>query len=270
MASIKELASEIVVIDMESSDKTVEVAKKLGAKVFSHKRVGYVEPTRNFGISKAENNWVLILDADEEITQGLSLHIKKILKNPSADYYAVPRKNIIFGHWMKHARWWPDYNIRFFKKGFVSWNEVIHSVPMTQGTGSEIENKEELAIIHHHYNSIDEYLERMARYSKIQSEELIKNSYKFNWTDLVSKPINEFLSRYFAGQGYKDGLHGLTLSFLQAFSELIVYIRVWGKDGYQEKEIGKGEIKSVFGKSIHDINWWIRKELSWLRFPKFW
>jgi (heptosyl)LPS beta-1,4-glucosyltransferase len=270
LASVKSLADEIVVIDQGSTDKTSDIAKKAGAKVFSHESVDYVEKARNFAISKANGDWILVLDPDEEISDFLARKIKDVIKNNKADYYRISRKNIVFGKWLKHSRWWPDYNIRLFRKGKVSWNEVIHAVPMTQGVGGEIKDKEELAIIHHHYANIDQYLERMIRYSRVQSEELIKNKYEFNWTDLVTKPVNEFLSRYFAGKGYKDGLHGLTLSILQAFSEFIVYVRVWGKNKYSEKEIGKNEIKNVFGKQIHDINWWIRKEFSWLRLPKFW
>jgi (heptosyl)LPS beta-1,4-glucosyltransferase len=254
---------------MGSTDKTQEVAKKLGTKVFTHKRLDYVEPARNFGVSKATGEWILVLDPDEEISKSLSVSIRKIVENPKADYYRIPRKNIIFGHWMQYSRWWPDYNIRLFKKGMVSWNEIIHAVPMTQGVGSDIEEKEDLAIVHRNYNNVDEYLEKMIRYSKIQSEELIKNKYEFNWTDLISKPVNEFLSRYFAGKGYKDGLHGLALSTLQAFSEFIVYLRIWGKSGYPEKETEKKEIMKVFNKNIHDLNWWIRKEFSWLSFLKF-
>jgi len=270
IASVKSLADEIIVVDMESTDKTVEIAKKLGAKVFNHKPIGYVEPARNFAISKATKDWVLVLDADEEVSEDLAKQIKEKADDSEIDYYRIPRKNIILGHYMKHANWWPDYNIRFFRKGYVSWNEVIHTVPMTQGVGGEIEAKEELALIHHNYKDIDDYLERMVRYSKIQSQELIKKNYKFVWSDLITKPVNEFLSRYFAGRGYKDGIHGLALSLLQSFSELIVYIRVWEKGGYTEKEIDKKEIQTIFAKNINDINWWIRKELSWLNFPKFW
>lgn len=270
LASVKSLADEIVVIDQSSTDRTSDIAKKAGVKVFNHKSVDCVEKARNFGLSKATKDWILVLDPDEEISDSLARKIKDVIKDNKADYYRIPRKNIVFGKWLKHSRWWPDYNVRLFKKGKVSWNEIIHAVPMTQGLGGEIKDKEEFAIIHHHYANIDEYLERMIRYSRIQSEELIKNKYEFNWTDLVTKPVNEFLSRYFAGKGYKDGIHGLTLSTLQAFSEFVVYVRVWGNNKYSEKEIGKNEIKNLFGKQIHDINWWIRKEFSWLRFPKFW
>ena len=262
IASVKGLASEIVVIDMESDDKTVEIAKELGAKVFSHKRTGYVEPARNFAISKATGEWILILDADEEVTQGLSLHIKKILKNPTADYYAVPRKNIIFGKWMKYSRWWPDYNIRFFRKGFVSWSDEIHSVPLTQGIGADIQAKEELAILHNNYNSVTSYVERMLRYSKVQSAELMKNGYVFKWTDLIEKPLNEFFGRFFAGEGYKDGIHGLGLSFLQAFSELTLYLQIWEKQGFIDEDVTKKDFSKVLEKGIKDSKWWLRKKFT--------
>ncbi len=256
IASVKSFADEIVVCDMESSDKTVEIAKSLGAKVFSHKKVGYVEPARNFAISKAVNPWVLILDADEEVTDKLRVKIGSILKDPKADYYRVPRKNIIFGKWMKHSRWWPDFNIRLFKKGSVSWNEIIHTVPLTQGVGGDIEEKEELAIIHHNYDSIDQYLERMNRYTSQHAILRISEGYKFTWKDLMVKPANEFFSRYFFGQGYKDGIHGLALSSLQAFSELVVYLKIWQKEKFSDQNPTLLEVISVIREEEKDLHYW--------------
>ncbi len=115
IVSVKKLASEIVVVDMHSDDDTQKIAKKLGAKVFTHKRTGYVEPARNFAIGKATGEWILILDTDEKVSKILADRLKQISADDnSADYYRLPRKNIIFGKWIKHSRWWPDYNIRFF------------------------------------------------------------------------------------------------------------------------------------------------------------
>ncbi len=256
IASVKDFADEIVVCDMESEDKTAEIARSLGAKVFTHKKTGYVEPARNFAISNAKNPWVLILDADEEVPQGLIPQIQKILKSPKADYYRIPRKNIIFGHWMKHSRWWPDYNIRFFKKGTVSWNEVIHAVPMTQGVGGEIEAKEEFAIIHHNYDSVEEYLDRMNRYSSRHADLLVKEKYKFSGKDLIIKPSNEFFSRYFFGEGYKDGLHGLAMSLLQAFSELTVYLKIWQKEKFNEQNPAITEIVSLMKEKEKELHYW--------------
>ena len=104
VASVKDLASEIVVTDMGSTDGTIEVARKLGAKVFSHKKLNYVEPARNFAVGKAQGPWILILDADEEIPQSLVKKIKQIVGAPEADYYRLPRKNIIFGKWIEHTK----------------------------------------------------------------------------------------------------------------------------------------------------------------------
>ena len=257
LASVKSLADEVVVVDMKSTDRTVEIAKKTGARVYEHKKTGYVEPARNFAIGKAVGNWVLVLDADEEIPLSLAIKLKKIADNPKVDYYRIPRKNIIFGKWMKHSRWWPDLNIRFFKKGHVSWNEVIHSVPMTQGAGADLPEKEEFAIIHHNYDSVEQYLERMNRYSDIQAKILIVGKHKFIWKDLITKPANEFLSRYFAGEGYKDGLHGLALSFLQAFSEIIVYLKVWQQEKFLEQGITLQEIEKELKEVIKQTSWWL-------------
>ena len=259
LASIKSIADEIVVVDMESTDKTVAIAKKEGAKVYSHKPVGYVEPDRNFAISKANCDWILILDADEEIKPELAKKLKIIAKSKKpSDFYRLPRKNIVFKKWLKHSRWWPDYNIRFFKKGAVSWNEVIHSVPETKGEGLDLPAQEKFAIIHHHYETVAQYLERHNRYSTVLATELQKKGYEFYSLDLIKKPLGEFLSRYFAGEGYKDGVHGLALSALQAFVELTVYIKVWEKEGFQESEITQKQISTQFSKSEFELDYWLR------------
>jgi (heptosyl)LPS beta-1,4-glucosyltransferase len=256
LASVKNFADEIVVVDMKSDDKTVEIAKKAGVKIYQYKRIGYVEPARNYAISKATGEWILILDADEQAPKALIKELKKIVQKPKADYYRLPRKNIIFGKWIKHSRWWPDYNIRFFRKEFVSWSEIIHSVPITQGKGLDLQAREDLAIIHYHYDSIEQFVERMNRYTSEHAKLRIKDGYKFKWQDLIKKPIEEFLSRYFSGEGYKDGIHGLALAGLQAFSELVLYLKIWQKKGFEE---GKTQIKEVIEemKDIEtDIHYW--------------
>lgn len=264
--SVKNIADEIIVVDMHSSDSTVEIAKKYKAEVFLHKNIGYVEPARNYAISKARKNWILILDADEEITPKLAKRLKEISEDSKADYYRIPRKNIIFGKWIKYSRWWPDYNIRFFRKNSVSWNNEIHSVPLTQGVGADLEAKEDLAIIHYNYSSIEQYLERMNRYTTIQSDFLTKQGYRFIWKDLIDKPMQEFMGRYFSGEGYKDGLHGLALGMLQAFSELVLYIKVWQKEKFQNQSMTLDESIAEFEKVNKDFHWWIQE--SYIRSGK--
>jgi (heptosyl)LPS beta-1,4-glucosyltransferase len=255
-------ADKIVVVDMYSTDKTVEIAKKLGAKVFSHKYTAYVEPARNFALQQARGDWILILDADEEITPPLAKILQRLAKNPDGiSFFRVPRKNIIFGKWIKHSRWWPDFNIRFFKKGKVTWSEKIHSVPLTEGKGKDLEANQQNAIVHYHYQSISQYLERLNRYTEIQAKELMDSGYKFVWQDLVKKPTGEFLSRFFAGEGYKDGLHGLVLALLQAFSELVKYLKVWEEQGFKTQDLPFSGFVPEMKKLRKETTYWISTTL---------
>lgn len=256
LSSIRDLSDEIIVCDMHSNDKTKEIALKAGAKIFEHERSGYVEPARNYAISKAIYEWILILDADEEIPMTLKKVLKKLVDKPIADYLRLPRKNIIFGKWIKHSHWWPDYNIRFFRNGFVSWNEIIHSVPTTQGKGIDLEAEEDNAIVHFHYETIEQYVERLNRYTTFHAENMIKDGYKFEWTDLIKRPTNEFLRRYFQGEGYKDGLHGFALAGLQSFSELVMYLKLWQKDNFKKDHVDIEEVVNELKDIEDDFHYW--------------
>ena len=264
LASVLNFADEIVVIDMFSSDNTVEVAKEFKAGVYKHKFINYVEPVRNFAVSKAKGDWILIIDPDEEIGRKLGRLLKTIAGNPDADYYRLPRKNLVFGKWLKHSRWWPDLNIRFFKKGSVTWSEIIHGVPTTQGKGLDLPVEEENAIIHHHYDSISEYMSKMARYTDVQSRYLYDNKITFEWKHLIVKPANEFLSRYFFGKGYKDGLHGFALSALQAVSEFIVHLKLWELYKFPDVKVPVSQVINTLKYSERDLFYWqadtLRKE----------
>lgn len=254
--SVKDLASEIILIDMTSSEQLFEIVKKFRVKTYKHELVPYVEVVRNFGILKAQSEWILIMDPDEEVSKDLSEKLKEVVFKKEADYYRIPRKNIIFGKWIKHSRWWPDYNIRFFRKGNVAWNVVIHSVPLTKGKGMDLEAVESNAIVHHHYQNVEQYIARMNRYTSAQAVNLIASGYKFKWSDMVKKPSGEFLSRYFQGEGYKDGLHGLVLAGLQAFSDFAVYLKVWQKDGFKAIECDPKKTTELFKDIESDFHYW--------------
>lgn len=258
--SIKSFADEIVVVDMHSNDKTVKIAEKFGAKVFYHYYTGYVEPARNFAIQCAQGEYILIIDADEELSPTLAKKLKKIAEENQIDYVEIPRKNIIFGKWIKHSRWWPDYQVRFFKKGKVRFPDKIHIPPSTKGKGVKLPLDEESAIIHYNYQSISQFIHRADRYSDIQANELFNDGYSFDTKDLLKKPAEEFFSRFYLAEGYKDGLHGLVLALLQGFSVFLIYLKVWEKNKFEEKEIKN--VNSIFQKIIKDFFWWQRRFAS--------
>lgn len=249
---------EIVVVDMYSEDDSVEIAKKFGAKIFLHKRMSFVEPARNFAISKATGDWVLVLDPDEEVTKELAVKLRGISEDNLVDFVKIPRKNFIFNKWMKASMWWPDYNIRFFKKGKVKWWDRIHIPPETTGMGLDLSPEEDLAIVHHHYTNVGQFIERMNRYTSVQAEELVKGGYEFDWKDLISKPLGEFLGRYFANKGFRDGIHGLSLALLQASSFLIMYLKIWEAQGFKQQDISLKEAQELSKKGGNELKYWFK------------
>jgi len=260
LESVHQLADEIVVVDMHSDDKTVDIAKKYGAKVFYYDYTRFVEPARNFALSKASGDWTFLIDADEELPETLVKKLKEIAKENTADFVEIPRQNIIFGKWIQHSRWWPDFLVRFFRKGRVKFSDKIHVPPTTEGNRLTLEAKQEYAIIHHNFQTISQFIERLNRYSDIQADEIIKKGEKFRGMDLITEPSSEFFSRFFAGSGYKDGVHGLVLAFLQAFSELAVVLKVWEKLGFEQipiKNLGKSAQRAV-----SDFYYWQSKTSS--------
>jgi len=252
-------ADEIIIVDMHSTDKTIDLAKKAKAKVFYHPYTRFVEPARNFAIAKASGDWILVLDADEEIPPTLSRELMRIANSETPiSFIEIARVNMIFGKWMQASNWWPDYNIRFFKTGAVVWDSAIHSKPKTLGVGMELPPDAHLSITHYNYSSVSHFVSRMERYSDIQAEELWKKDIKFNYLDLINKPLEEFLSRFFAGKGYEDGVHGLALSLLQAFSFLLVYLKLWEKGKFRKNEIDLKKIRQVTRESQEDLSYWFK------------
>lgn len=259
LASVKGWANEIVVVDMESADRSVAIAKKAGAKVFTHKPIDYVEPARNFAVARAKGPWILVLDPDEEVSKSLATKLLELAReggDNGTTFYRLPRKNIVFGKWLLHSRWWPDYLIRFFKKGAVEWTERIHGIPLTKGSGVDLEGKEELAIIHHHYDTLEKFLLWTNRYADARALSLQKEGYIFVWQDLIRRPAGEFLSRFFFGEGYRDGVHGLALAILQAFAELVVYVKVWEQAGFQDEELSLREVNQEMKDTWRQYRYW--------------
>lgn len=259
LSSLKKLPCEIIIVDMHSTDNSVEVAKSFNAKIFPYRYCKVVEPARNFGISKSSGKWVLILDPDEYINKTLRKELLKITKRSDIDYVKIPRKNIIFGKWLRHCNCWPDYLIRFFKKGSISWKKEIHSQPQTKGNGLSLLDSEKLAIRHQNYVTITQYLQRTIRYSDVQAGELEESQYKLKISDFLLRPTQEFNSRFFFAEGYKDGLHGLIFCLLQSFSVLLIYIRLWEKQDKQDKIIPKESFVSASQEATFEYSYWFTR-----------
>lgn len=218
---------EIVLVDLGSSDKTLKIAKDFNANFFTHLKVDFVEMVRDFAVSKAVGEWILVLDPDERIPQDLWVRLKEIVEEDKYKAVNTPRKNIFFGKWIKHTNWWPDRQVRFFKKGTTSWSKKIHSYPKVDGKVYELPAKEELAIIHHGYKSISQFMDRQNRYSAIEVDYLFETGERFSWVSFFWKPLREFLVRYIRHAGFLDGFYGFALTYLMMVYQLEVQIKLW-------------------------------------------
>lgn len=227
LESLEGFAGELVVVDLGSSDNTEEIVKKFKAKIFKHELVRYVELVRNYAISKASGDWILILDPDERVTPALVDKLKEVAS--IGDFVAVniPRKNIFFGCWIAHTNWWPDKHIRFFKKGKLAWTDKIHSYPKVEGKVLELPSDESLAIRHFGYQTFSEFFDRQHRYSEIEAEYRFKNGIRFSWWLFIWMPLREFLVRFIKHAGFLDGFYGFALTYMMMVYQMIVMIKVW-------------------------------------------
>jgi len=259
--SINDLAKEIIIVDIGMDNRLRDELKKNQiVKIVAIKNdVPYVELIRDKTKDFAQSDYVFFIDPDEVVPPGLKTVIHSNLD--SYDYFIIPRKNIIFGRWIKHSRWWPDYQIRLFKKDKVTWPKIIHRQPKVAGNGYMVEAREELALLHHNYQNIDEYLSKFRRYAKYEAKEIFDSKMILTFSNAIRKALNEFISRYFAAEGYKDGSQGLVLAFLQMFYYLIVYFY------YLEMKKFKieGEVKEeeFFRKGLKETLYWKKKKNLW-------
>lgn len=230
--SAKELVSEVIVADMKSTDRTVELAKSVGATVFSVKDTGYVEPARNEAIQRASNEWVLLLDADERLSPKLCERLAEIASNDSADVVEIPFKTIILGKWMQHTKWWPVHLKRFFKKRNVSWPSTIHATPTYTGRIQRLEADEKLCIVHYNFHSVEEIALKFLSYAK--HEHNVTKKELNNPRDFLQYIESGFYERFIEFEGYKDKLHGFFLSKLIEFYKLMEMAYAWEKNNYDD------------------------------------
>lgn len=254
-----EFADEIVVINNDSSDKTPELARKYTSSVYSQKNDPLlIDLQKNIGFKKAKYEFILSIDADEVVSEELKKEIQNILKgNKFKAGYFIPRKNIIFGKQIEYSGWYPDHQLRLFRKGKGEFkNDHVHEGIQVDGETGHLKEH----IVHYNYESVLQFIQKnMITYAQNEANSLINKNYILRPGDLIKIPTREFLSRFFARKGYKDGIHGLFLSLLMASSHLVVLALVWEKQGFKEvnnpdflKEV-VGELKKVW----KDTNYWI-------------
>ena len=263
LKSAKSLADEIIFIDNTSSDKTVQIAKKYTDKIFVQPNNPVMLNTnKNFGFNKASGQWIISLDADERITKDLEKEIQMLVLDQRYTGYEIPRKNIIFGKWIKHAIWWPDYNLRLFRKGKGNFPlKHVHEKLEVKGNISRLKNP----ILHYNYQTISQFIKKLdTTYTESEVENFLISGKKIYWHDAIRWPANDFLKTFFLQKGFRDGFHGLILSIFQAFYSFVFFAKVWERhENFKDLTEDNFLLKTIkeFGKVSSDFKYWVNTSM---------
>lgn len=220
--SLKGLADEIIVVDSGSIDRTVEIAEKLGAKVYFRKFDNFADQ-KNWAVSKTKGDWVLSLDADERITSELAKEIRENVNTEQYVGYLIPRQNFILGKEIKYSRWSPDTHIWLWRKSFGRWVGDVHEEVVVSGKRGLLKNSK----IHNSHSSISEFMQVNNFYSSLEAQDLLKKGVRFSFLKMLKYPLFEFFIRFIYKKGFLDGLRGLVLAYLMAVYQLEVIIKLW-------------------------------------------
>jgi glycosyltransferase involved in cell wall biosynthesis len=221
---------EIIICDMGSNDRTLEIARKFNSTILPHEKLSFVEPARNFAIQSAKNNWVLLLDADEIITNDLKKKLYEFQNNKEGNTaLAIPRKNYFLGQWMQAA--YPDYVYRFFRKDSIVWPAFIHSKPEIKGNIVKISPRDQhLAIEHLSNDSISTILEKSNTYTSAEIPKRLGK--KVTSGKLMFSPFFWFFKYYFIKKGILDGKKGFIFAVLKSQYKFLTLAKIYEQQQY--------------------------------------
>lgn len=225
---------EIIICDMYSSDRTLQIAEEYNCNIIFHENIGFVEPARNFAISHAKNDWVLIVDSDEVIPNALRLYIYDFIKNASSSVSAlrIPRKNYILGKF-DHSSY-PDYICRLVRKNKVDWPAIVHRQPIIDGDIITLDkSRKDLAFIHLANESIYERFQKINKYSFYEIEK--RENKKVTYLSLIFQPFFKFISVYFLKGAIRDGKAGLIKASQDAIYRFLILAKIIEKNTPKNK-----------------------------------
>ena len=224
ITNLNGLVEEILIVDSFSTDKTVEIAKTMGARVIQNKWVDYANQ-KQFALKKASHEYILTLDADERISPELTKSIKEIknTKNPS-DGYLIPRKAYYMGKWIKHSGWSPNLKIRFFKRDRAPWEgDFVHEHLAFKGSCKVLHGD----VLHYPYKNIYQHIEKTNTYAYLSAKKLLKNGKRFNILRLLLSPPFRIIRHFFLKLGFLDGFRGLVIAVLSSYYVFLKFLYLW-------------------------------------------
>jgi glycosyltransferase involved in cell wall biosynthesis len=217
-------ADEIIIVDAESTDDTVQIARRFTDRVYVRPWNGYIDQ-KNHAASLAKNDWILSLDADERVTPPLAEEIRTLLATePASNGYRMPRVSFYFGRWMRTTDMYPDYQLRLYDRRKARWEgKYVHESVGADGTVGYLKND----LQHHPYRDLSEHLIRMDRYTTLAARQMHEQGRRATVMGLLVHPRLAFLRNYLLKGGFRDGKAGLVISLVNSYYVFLKFAKLW-------------------------------------------
>ncbi len=217
-------ADEVVVVDSGSTDDTVAMARRFTERVVVREWPGYVAQ-KNFAAEQATHSWILSLDADERVTQGLAAEIQARLKSTQGEAgFRVPRVSWYLGRWLRSTDWYPDYQLRLYDRTRARWEgRRVHESVKADGPVGKLTAE----LLHYPYRDISHHLQTMDRYTTLTAEQAAEQGATASFADLLVRPPIAFLRNYVLRGGIRDGQVGLVVSLLNSYYVFLKFAKLW-------------------------------------------
>jgi len=217
-------ANEIVIVDSFSNDRTVEIGRRFTDKLFQRKWPGHRDQYQH-AADLTTHEWIMFVDADEEVSPELAEEIRKELsgKIEGVDGFFVYRRTFYLGRWIRYGGWYPDGEIRLYRRNKGRWEGGLHARVVVNGRVQPLKN-----LYHHYtYRDISDQIQTIDKYSRIAAEDMVQQGETFSLFKLLFHPPFRFIKEYFFKSGFRDGLPGLVIIMSTMYYVFIKYAKLW-------------------------------------------
>ena len=217
-------ADEIVVVDSQSTDDTVAIARRFTGRVVVREWPGYIAQ-KNYAASIATHDWILSLDADERVTPALAAEIRALLSAaPAEAAFRVPRVTWHLGRWIRSTDWYPDFQLRLYDRRVAEWSgQYVHEAVTVRGAVGRLQAE----LQHYAYRDIADHLETIDRYTTLAARQMHEAGRRASVLDLALHPPAAFLRNYVAKGGFREGATGLVISRMNAYYVFLKFAKLW-------------------------------------------
>ena len=236
-------AHDVIVVDACSTDRTVDIARSYTPRVFIRPWPGY-GPQKNYGIDQATTDWVLIVDADERVTDGLRAEMSRVIGTVSEDIvgFEIPRRNFFYGRWIQGGGLYPDYQLRLFRRQAGRYDDVLlHEHLRVEGRIDRLT----APLDHYSMPTIKDHVRKMMGYTTLGAQEKLKRRSTVTAIDLAGSHVMTIVKTYFFRNGYRDGVHGVIVALFAGLHTFVKYAKAW-------EVLRQGHDIGMAGKPLED------------------